>query len=120
MLQLVQSNSMLPSSRTQTLQTHLLGHLEYAEFERLQQRLVFDAASRADGRITLLICEHPPIITLGSEARPDDVEPRGVLLAGRGVDAVEARRGGGAMLHAPGQLGVYVIAPLDWYRWSIG
>src|SRR5215212_9820269 len=44
---------------------HLLGTVDFEDCLALQRRLAYDALTRADGRIILLICEHPPLITLG-------------------------------------------------------
>lgn len=80
-----------------------LGLLEYHETWQLQKRLVVE---RAAGKIpdTLLLVEHPPVITLGSSARAE------ALLLPFPVYKVE--RGGDITYHGPGQLVGYPIIHL--------
>jgi lipoyl(octanoyl) transferase len=59
------------------------------------------------------LCEHPPLVTVGRHGsrahilwEPDD--PRGRRWRVRWVN-----RGGGCLLHLPGQLAVYPVLPLD-------
>lgn len=77
--------------------------MEYAEAWQLQKRL---AAERAEGKIpdTLLLVEHPPVITLGSSARPE------AMLLPFPIYKVE--RGGDITYHGPGQLVGYPIIHL--------
>jgi len=98
----------------------LLGEIDFHRCVALQQRLVDEAYSRADGRIALLLCEHPPIITIGRGGSRSDVQLRDVQLAGRTIDVVRVGRGGGTLLHLPGQLAVYPIVPLADLGWSVG
>ncbi len=102
------------------LQAHLLGQVGYREFLALQRRLVFDTVCRAKRQITLLVCEHPAVITIGRRGSETDVKPRGVLLAGRQIDVLDDARGGGTVLAGPGQLAVYPIVPLDCFGWTVG
>ena len=41
------------------------GTVDFEDCLSLQRRLAYDALSRPDGRIVVLICEHPPLITIG-------------------------------------------------------
>ncbi len=102
------------------LQAHLLGVLDYGAALALQQRLVYEAGGRRDGQITLLLCEHPPCITVGRQGSRADVRlgPRG--LASRRLTVRWVNRGGGAVIHAPGQLAVYPIVPLERRGWTVG
>jgi lipoate-protein ligase B len=85
--------------------------LRYAEADALQRTL---AAARSQGAIpdTLVVCEHPPTITLGRNT--DDAElPRGREgYAALGWDVQETDRGGRSTWHGPGQLVVYPILDL--------
>jgi lipoate-protein ligase B len=58
---------------------------------------------------TILLCEHPPVITLGRSARPDNVRasPQELRAAGVAVHAIE--RGGDVTYHGPGQLMIYPV-----------
>ena len=92
---------------------HRLGLVPYAAALDLQKSLVED---RRAGRIpdTLLLLEHPHVITLGvklAEARTH-VVATAELLDARGVEVVETGRGGDVTYHGPGQLVAYPILDL--------
>jgi len=88
-----------------------LGRVPYAEAARLQEELV---ASRKDGEIpdTLLLLEHPPVITFGRGADPGHVLAGEQELAYRGIEIHDAGRGGDVTYHGPGQLVGYPIVEL--------
>jgi lipoyl(octanoyl) transferase len=52
---------------------------------------------------SVLLCEHPPVITLGRSAKPENV------LAAGDVRTVQTERGGDVTYHGPGQLMVYPV-----------
>jgi len=90
-----------------------LGLVPYNDALDLQKTLVED---RRAGRIpdTLLLLEHPHVITLGvklAEARTHVVATP-ESLAARGVAVVETGRGGDVTYHGPGQLVAYPILDL--------
>jgi lipoate-protein ligase B len=100
------------------LEVHLLGLVDCGAALALLDRLVFDISGRADCGGALLLCEHPPVITLGREASIADVLADEHDLKSMGIDTRWISRGGGAFVHAPGQLAVYPVLPLD--RLGIG
>lgn len=99
---------------------HLLGCVDFEDCLSLQRRLAYDALTRADGRIVVLIGEHAPLITIGRAGSRSQVRLTGAELTERQLAIRYVGRGGGAILHVPGQLAIYPIVPLDWHRWSIG
>ncbi len=86
----------------------------------MQQRLVYEATGRSDGHITLLVCEHPACITVGRQGSRGDIRLEPGEASQRDLNVRWVNRGGPALLHAPGQLAIYPIVPLEHYGWSVG
>ena len=88
-----------------------LPRVAYDEGLRVQQELV---EARKAGAIadTLVLLEHPPVLTLGRNARREHVLASDDLLAARGVEVHEIKRGGDVTYHGPGQLVGYPIVDL--------
>ena len=90
-----------------------LGRVDYADGLALQRRLVEE---RRAGQIgdTLLLLEHPPVITLGAKTRgkPTNIIASAETLAQAGVAVHETGRGGDVTYHGPGQLVGYPIFDL--------
>lgn len=99
---------------------HLLGTVDFEDCLSLQRRLAYDAITRGDGRIVMLLCKHPPLITIGRSGSRADVRMTGAELAARQLEVRYISRGGGAILHAPGQLAIYPIIPLASHGWTVG
>jgi len=91
---------------------HRLGLVRYGQAHALQERLVL-ARQRGLVPDTLLVLEHPPVVTLGRGARNEDHlrVPREGLRA-RGIDVHEVGRGGDVTYHGPGQMVCYPILDL--------
>ena len=94
------------------LQAYLLGSLSYDTVLALQRRLVYKVTGDRDQGFVVL-CEHPPLITVGRQGsrahilfEPDDLRSRQWPV--RWVN-----RGGGCVLHLPGQLAIYAVLALD-------
>ncbi|MCJ7777490.1 MAG: hypothetical protein MUP16_04160, partial [Sedimentisphaerales bacterium] len=62
---------------------------------------------------TILIVEHPPVITLGARQSANKLLVSREELAKKGIDVVDIRRGGGTTAHNPGQLVFYPILHLQ-------
>jgi lipoyl(octanoyl) transferase len=92
-----------------------LGRVPYAEALAIQQRVI---AARKAGEIgdTLLLLEHPPVLTLGRNSKRENVLASEEFLRARGVELHEVNRGGDVTYHGPGQLVGYPIVDLrgDW------
>jgi lipoyl(octanoyl) transferase len=88
-----------------------LGQVSYRDALALQHELV---AARRRGACpdTLLLLEHPPVVTLGRRARGEHLLLGADALAARGIAVHEVARGGDVTYHAPGQLVGYPIVDL--------
>jgi lipoyl(octanoyl) transferase len=84
-----------------------LGAVPYREAWDLQRSL---AAAVSQGAIpdTVVLLEHPPVITLGRRAEEGELH----LPEGADVEIVETDRGGKSTFHGPGQLVCYPILDL--------
>ena len=96
------------------LDVRRLGRISYSEALALQRALVED---RRAGRIadTLLLVEHPHVLTLGvrGDGGRSHILAADELLASRGIEVFETGRGGDVTYHGPGQIVGYPIIDLD-------
>ncbi|MGH7464322.1 MAG: lipoyl(octanoyl) transferase LipB [Longimicrobiales bacterium] len=93
------------------LHVERLGVVPYAEALELQSQLVVRRRA-AEIPDTLLLLEHPHVITLGTSAHRDNIlidDEQGRLL---GIDVFDTGRGGDVTYHGPGQLVGYPILDL--------
>lgn len=97
---------MTASAATLTVRT--LGLVPYREGLRLQDECV---RARADGESgdTLLLLEHPPVLTAGRGTGEGSVKADAETLARTGLEVVPVSRGGDVTWHGPGQLIGYPI-----------
>jgi lipoyl(octanoyl) transferase len=100
------------------LDVFFLGCVDFDAFLLLQDRLTAEVQSRSDRYGMLVVCQHPPLISLGRDGTAadlcfdlDDLELQRLPIRWVG-------RGGGAWRHGPGQLSVSVMVPLERMEFS--
>jgi len=96
-----------------------LGRCDYATALRLQETLVDLRKQNRIGNV-LLFVEHPPVITLGRNARQANIVASRELLAAQRVEIHEINRGGDVTFHGPGQLVAYPIFDLRSFEPKLG
>ncbi|NIM00767.1 MAG: lipoyl(octanoyl) transferase LipB [Acidobacteria bacterium] len=94
------------------LHVRWLGRVDYRAGLTLQERLI-EGRRRDTHGDTLLLLEHPPVITLGRNSDPAHVLHDERELARRGVELHEIGRGGDVTYHGPGQLVGYPVVRLE-------
>ncbi|WP_407569789.1 lipoyl(octanoyl) transferase LipB [Deinococcus altitudinis] len=88
-----------------------LGLIPYADAWALQKQ--HHARVAAGGQPTLLLAEHPPVLTLGRKAKEgQNIVVTRDYLDSQGVAVYEVERGGDVTYHGPGQLVGYAIFPV--------
>ena len=93
------------------MQVRRLGLVSYGDALELQAELV--RQRRADEiPDTLLLLEHPHVITLGSGSHDENVLVTPEERAARGIELFDTGRGGDVTYHGPGQLVGYPIFDL--------
>ena len=97
---------------TMALDIHDCGLADYRSVLQLQHQL---RDARAAGQVpdTVLLVEHPPVITLGARKTANAMLVDEHELKRRGIDLVPIRRGGGTTAHNPGQIVFYPILDLS-------
>jgi lipoyl(octanoyl) transferase len=94
------------------LEVYLLGLMDYESAWQMQQRLVYEVGG-AEGRLAALaVCEHPPLVTIGRSGSRSQLDCDDDALAALRLGVRWVNRGGGCMVHAPGQVVAYPIMPL--------
>jgi len=96
---------------TEDLKILDIGLCPYAEALEVQQRL---CADRQADKIqnTVLLTEHPPVITLGARKTDNKLIADPAELQAAGIELIQIGRGGAATAHNPGQIVIYPILKL--------
>jgi lipoate-protein ligase B len=98
--------------RVRPLTVRRLGRVEYGEAYRLQKETEMAVRERR-APDTLLLVEHPHVLTIGRRAKPEAILASPEELAARGVTVHETNRGGKMTYHGVGQVVGYPIINLS-------
>jgi lipoyl(octanoyl) transferase len=99
------------------LQVYMLGEVDFEAGLRLQRRLHYEISGDRK-QTALILCEHPPLITVGRQGSRAHILCEAQELRARRWRVRWVNRGGGTLLHVPGQLALYPIVPLE--RFGLG
>jgi lipoyl(octanoyl) transferase len=94
------------------MRVYLLGSVDFEAMLRLQRRLVYEVAGDRSAS-ALILCEHPPIITVGRDGSRAHIRYEPKELATRGWPIRWVNRGGGCLFHSAGQIAAYFLVALD-------
>lgn len=92
-------------------QFRVLGRVFYAAGVRMQKAMA-DYVQDGTRPDQVLILEHNPVFTLGSNATRADIHVNPAFLEAHGVEVFQTDRGGQVTYHGPGQVVVYPICNL--------
>ncbi len=99
-----------------TLQLLDLGRMAYSQALEVQQGLV-EKLKRGEGCDTLLLVEHPHVVTMGRNGKTEHLLAGPDILGRTGISFYETDRGGDVTYHGPGQIVGYPILDLrEWKR----
>ncbi|WP_240463425.1 lipoyl(octanoyl) transferase LipB [Paenibacillus apiarius] len=104
------NNVMLNSGKT--INIHYLDRIDYGAAWDKQKEIVraIDEGSEQD---SLLLLEHPPTYTIGSQRHPEHLLLSPEQLKQKGIAVYEIDRGGDITYHGPGQLVGYPLLLLE-------
>jgi lipoyl(octanoyl) transferase len=100
---------------TRSISVFDLDLVPYDESFQLQLEL-FEYIREKDLPGVLLLLEHPPVITIGSNRSTENLIAEKDVLSEKGIDVVQSSRGGDITLHAPGQLICYPVFNLKYFK----
>jgi len=93
------------------LKVLFIGRCEYRRALELQYELL-EKRQRGEIEDTLIIVEHPPVITLGNQAEKTNIIASQEFLNKQGIDLVQTNRGGDVTYHGIGQIVGYPIVDI--------
>lgn len=94
------------------LSAYVLGLVDFPNMLQLQRSLVYQVQEDRS-RGFLVLCEQAPIITVGRQAGPGQIQFDCDDLLARRWPVRWVNRGGGCWLHLPGQMAAYSVLALD-------
>jgi lipoyl(octanoyl) transferase len=94
------------------LRAYLFGAVDFEDCLALQHALAFQVSGERE-TLALVLCEHPTLITVGRQGSPAHILCDREELRARRWPVRWVNRGGGCLLHLPGQLAIYSVVALD-------
>jgi lipoyl(octanoyl) transferase len=110
---------LLTSEDSSNLLINDLWLIPYEQALQLQRDLLQKVIS-GDSPETLILCEHPAVITHGRGANPDNLLTSIHELKNLGISVIEIERGGDYTWHGPGQIVAYPLLDLRKRKQDVG
>lgn len=95
-----------------------LGLIKYGLFLK-QQEIIFEQAKAGLFDSALIVCQHWPVITLGRQAVSSNILVDPVELESRNIKTYKINRGGDVTYHGLGQIMVYPVINLNFFKKDI-
>lgn len=89
-----------------------LGKCEYDKALDIQYK-VLEKRQKDEIADTLILVEHPPVITIGKNGKESNIVASPEYLKSQGISVFETNRGGDVTYHGPGQIVGYPIVKLN-------
>ena len=105
-------NVPFPPGLAPPLEVYLLGLVDFDDIQQLQRRLVYDVGDQDQSGGALILCEHPRMVSVGRSGSRAHILADDEELRCQGFRVRWINRGGGCVMHLPGQIVAYVILPL--------
>ena len=96
-----------------TAEVRLLGAVDLSSVLALQKLMVHAVRAQSGTNAAILICEHPPTVTVGEGASLLELPESTRELESRLITVHRVRRDGHVILHQPGQIAAYVVVSLS-------
>lgn len=103
-----------------------LGVISFSEAWQLQEALLAEIADRKKAGISpaepvhhFLLCQHPPVFTLGKSGKENHLLASAEMLKKKGIEFFRINRGGDITFHGPEQWVGYPILDLDFFYHDI-
>lgn len=100
------------------LEIYLLGEVPFEDALRLQKRLAYEQGEGSGA--ALILCEHPPLVSIGRSGSRSHIAVDDDALHAMRLPTRWVARGGGCVLHLPGQIAGYVVLSLDVHKLNLG
>lgn len=95
-----------------------LGLIDFRQGFYFQEK-VFEEVKNGSYNAALILCQHYPVITTGRLAEKNNILANEIYLKEKGIDVIQACRGGSVTYHGEGQLVAYPIINLNYFKKDI-
>ncbi len=101
------------------MQIKYLNLISYSEALNLMQQYHAEVVAHPEHKGFLLVLQHPPTVTMGKRELIEDMKIAPEGLKFKGVDYHKIDRGGSVTVHEPGQIVIYPIININYYKLSV-